>query len=75
MVIGTLGLKMHIETLDVLPDRGPQFIDLTDYVEDILDRSGIRNGMVVVFCRHTTAAVKINENEPELIKDMESILC
>lgn len=75
MVIGTAGdLKMHVETIDVLPERGPQFIDLTPEVEGIVRRSGVRNGMVVVFCRHTTAAIKINENEPELIKDMESFV-
>src|SRR4051794_23942327 len=63
MVIGTAAdLKMHIETLDVLPERGPQFIDLTELIEQVLQRSGVQNGMVVVFCRHTTAAIKINEN-------------
>jgi secondary thiamine-phosphate synthase enzyme len=32
------------------------------------------NGVVVVFSRHTTAAIKINESEPELIKDMSRFL-
>ena len=36
--------------------------------------SGISNGFVVVHSRHTTAAVKINENEPLLLEDMEDFL-
>ena len=36
--------------------------------------SGISSGFVVVHSRHTTAAVKINENEILLLEDMEDFL-
>lgn len=55
--------------------EAPQFIDITDDVLDTVDRSGILNGLVVVFSLHTTAAIKINESEPELLKDMARFLC
>ncbi|MBI4498236.1 MAG: YjbQ family protein [Chloroflexi bacterium] len=74
MVLGALNVKMHVETMEIVTDRGPQFIDITPDVVAATVRSGIRNGLVVVFSKHTTAAIKINENEPELIKDMEHLV-
>ena len=34
----------------------------------------MRDGLVSIFSKHTTAAIKINENEPLLIGDMEAFL-
>lgn len=63
-------VRTHHETLSYRTAQGPQFIDITEDVADAVNRSGVGNGIAVVFSRHTTAAVKINESEPELIKDM-----
>jgi secondary thiamine-phosphate synthase enzyme len=54
--------------------HAPQFIDITEDVRDVLQRCGMRDGFVVVFSRHTTAAVRINEAEPLLLQDMEAML-
>lgn len=64
----------HHETLEYETTHAPQFIDITDDVVEAVRRSGIFNGVAVVFSRHTTAAIKINENEPELLKDMARFL-
>jgi secondary thiamine-phosphate synthase enzyme len=66
--------RTHSETLRRTTSSAPQFIDITDDVADIIDRSGITNGIVVIFSQHTTAAIKINESEPELLKDMALFL-
>jgi secondary thiamine-phosphate synthase enzyme len=42
-------------------------------VEAVRD-AGITSGFAIVFSKHTTAAVRINENEPALIRDMEEML-
>jgi secondary thiamine-phosphate synthase enzyme len=54
--------------------HAPGFFDITDEVERALEASGIADGMALVFSRHTTAAIRINENEPLLIADMEDFL-
>ena len=54
--------------------RAPEFIDITNTVIKYVRESRILNGLVCVFSKHTTAAIKINENEPLLIKDMEELL-
>jgi len=55
-------------------DKGPQFVDITDGVANLARESDIRNGFAIVFTRHTTAAIRINENEPMLLRDMEEFL-
>jgi secondary thiamine-phosphate synthase enzyme len=62
------------ERLSYTSTRAPEFIDITDDVRGVLGRSGVRHGFVVVFSRHTTAAIRINEAEPLLIEDMECML-
>jgi len=48
-----------------------QMIDITGQVASMVAKSGIRDGDVVVFCPHTTAAVTINENaDPDVVHDV-----
>jgi len=42
-------------------DRRPTFHDVTEQVEEILTKSGINNGILVVFSQHTTCSVLIQE--------------
>lgn len=52
----------------------PEFIDITDWVCQCVAQSKVSNGFAVVYSKHTTAAVKINENEPLLLQDMANFL-
>ena len=54
--------------------RAPEFIDITADVVGLARESGARDGLVSVYTKHTTAAIKINENEPLLLTDMEAFL-
>jgi secondary thiamine-phosphate synthase enzyme len=46
-------------------------IDITSQVVDIVVKSGIQDGLVTVYCPHTTAAITINENaDPDVPDDM-----
>jgi secondary thiamine-phosphate synthase enzyme len=48
-----------------------EMIDITDRVEAAVREAGVRNGSVIVFCPHTTAAVTINENaDPDVVHDV-----
>ena len=55
--------------------RAPQFIDVTDVVMQMLEARDFDSGIAVVTSQHTTASIKLNENEPELLRDMETFLC
>ena len=52
----------------------PEFIDITEWVAQCVADSQITNGFAVVYSKHTTAAIKINENEPLLLQDMAEFL-
>jgi secondary thiamine-phosphate synthase enzyme len=51
-----------------------QYIDVTDLVAERVRRSGIRDGIVSVQTRHTTAALVVNEDEPLLLRDFDHLL-
>lgn len=70
----SMGLRIHTESITKRASHAPQFIDITDEVEQILAQSLIQEGSVLIFSRHTTAAIKINEREPLLLHDMEQFL-
>ena len=67
-------MKFLSETFEIRTEKGPQFIDITDRVLETVEASGVQNGFAVVFSKHTTAAIRINEAEPHLIRDMEKLL-
>ncbi len=67
-------MRTFTETLAVETVRSPQFLDITDKVGEVVANSKIENGFAVIYSKHTTAAIKINENEPLLLKDMEHFL-
>ena len=67
-------MKTCAYTLTVESAVAPNFIDITRKVEECIESSGILNGIVIVFSRHTTAAIVIQENEPLLIEDFKGLL-
>ncbi len=74
MSIATLANRLVTHQLTIRTETAPQFIDLTDRLQAIVHDSGIQHGQVIVFTRHTTAAIRINENEPELMRDFVAFL-
>ena len=45
--------------------------DITDKVAGAVARSGVTEGLCVVYCAHTTAAVTVNENaDPDVAADL-----
>ena len=74
MRVSEATFKTCVFDLRVRPTGAPEFIDITDRVEDFLRDSDVRNGFALVYSRHTTAAITIQENEPLLINDMATLL-
>lgn len=67
-------MKFLSETFMIRTEKGPQFIDITERIEEASRQAGVSNGFAVIFSKHTTAAIRINENEPALLSDMERML-
>ncbi|RBP36422.1 secondary thiamine-phosphate synthase enzyme [Garciella nitratireducens] len=57
----------------VTTQKNQQFLKITNLVEEAVQRSQVKDGMVVVFVPHTTAGVTINENaDPDVTTDILS---
>ncbi|HTE50328.1 MAG TPA: secondary thiamine-phosphate synthase enzyme YjbQ [Kofleriaceae bacterium] len=60
-----------METIDVKTTTRSEMIDITSLVRAAVRRSGVSDGLVCVFCPHTTAGVAIQENsDPQVKSDM-----
>lgn len=47
------------------------FLNITGTVQESLKKSGVSEGICVVFCPHTTAGITINENaDPGVVHDI-----
>jgi len=74
MKVREASFSTAIFTLLVETTTSPEFVDITDKIVESLGDSEIKNGCAVVFSRHTTAAITIQENEPLLLNDMAMLL-
>ncbi|WP_392477879.1 secondary thiamine-phosphate synthase enzyme YjbQ [Nostoc sp. C110] len=48
--------------------------NITPQIQEFLTSTAIKNGQVLVFSRHTTTALAINENEVRLLEDIKVFL-
>lgn len=48
-----------------------EFLDITHLLKQAIEKTGIKEGIAVVYCPHTTAGITINENaDPDVVRDM-----
>jgi secondary thiamine-phosphate synthase enzyme len=60
-----------IQTFHVNTRTQTEFIDITQSVQQAIQKMGIEDGICIVFVPHTTAAVTINENaDPSVPQDI-----
>jgi secondary thiamine-phosphate synthase enzyme len=67
-------MKFATEYLWFNTAKKREYINITDKVEQVLQRSGIIDGMVLVSAMHITAAVYVNDAESGLIQDIDEWL-
>jgi secondary thiamine-phosphate synthase enzyme len=64
-------MKSTLHTVNIRSSKRCQMIDISGQVADSVAKSGILNGLVTVYCPHTTAGITINENaDPDVPHDM-----
>ena len=73
-VIEGAAMKIVTYSIKVTATQAPEFMDITEQVCQCVSKSGIVNGIAVVFSKHTTASIRINEKEPLLLEDMKEFL-
>jgi secondary thiamine-phosphate synthase enzyme len=67
-------MKSHREELWFQTDTRRAYLNITPQVEAVVQKSGIREGLVLVNAMHITASVYINDDEAGLLKDYDDFL-
>jgi secondary thiamine-phosphate synthase enzyme len=67
-------MKVHNESLRLSTRGEIEFIDLSERVQETVEKSGIRNGLAHVFAPHATGVLVLTEYEPSLEEDIRSLL-
>lgn len=67
-------MKVNRGTIEIRTEEGQQFLDVTKSVQEIVRRSGVRNGLLLINSLHTTIALFINEFQSALLGDVASTL-
>lgn len=67
-------MKFATEYLWFNTKKHREYINITDTVQEIVSKSGIKEGMVLVSAMHITAAVYVNDLEHGLIEDIKDWL-
>lgn len=67
-------VRFHTEYLTFKTPDHRQYLNITPQVEAALNKSGIREGMILVSAMHITAGVWVNDAEDGLIVDIDEWL-
>src|SRR5208282_872463 len=67
-------MKFHTEHLWFQTKKHREYINITGEVEKAVEKSGIKEGMVLVSAMHITAGVYVNDAEDGLIADIDEWL-
>ena len=65
---------VHSETISLSTKGFSDIIDMTPHVEKVLERSGIKNGLVTVFCPGSTGGITTIEYESGVLKDLQKAI-
>jgi secondary thiamine-phosphate synthase enzyme len=63
-------MKTHSEYMTVQTEQKREFMNITPNVKSALEKSGLRDGLILVSALHANSSVFINDDEPGLLNDI-----
>lgn len=65
------GLFLNLWKHELRINERQTMVDITPQVKADIKASGIKEGIAVIYCPHTTAGITINENaDPDVVRDL-----
>jgi secondary thiamine-phosphate synthase enzyme len=64
-------MQIKNEIIEIQTEQGICICNITPQIVKILEATAFKTGQVLVFSRHTTTALAINENEERLLEDIK----
>ena len=69
-----MAVKIYSKRIPVKTRRRIELVNVTEEVKRVVREAGVKHGFVNVFCSHTTMGLYINEDEPNLRRDVEDFM-
>ncbi|MEM0082893.1 MAG: secondary thiamine-phosphate synthase enzyme YjbQ [Candidatus Nezhaarchaeales archaeon] len=63
-------MKIYFEELSLSTSKRIELVNITEQVEEVVERSGVKNGICLLYAPHATAAMVVNEDESGLKQDI-----
>jgi secondary thiamine-phosphate synthase enzyme len=67
-------MKIISKIINIETESGINIYNVTPQIKEIIGESEIKQGQALIFSRHTTTALAINEDEERLLKDIKVYL-
>ena len=67
-------MKSVLKTVQLETKKQFEIVDITQKIREAVTNCAVVSGTVTVFCPHTTAAIRVNHNEPLLMQDIMKML-
>jgi len=74
MLNGDRILKMFSDSIMFSTKGEFDFVNLSREVDKIIQKSGIKEGVALVFAGHATGVIVINEFDPRLMQDIQELI-
>lgn len=65
---------IRTEVLHFTSTGSAEFWDLTEFVREVVARSGVRHGQVTIHTPHTTTSIVLNESETGFLNDFRRLM-
>jgi secondary thiamine-phosphate synthase enzyme len=63
-------MRVHSDYMTVQTKEKREFLNITPNIKAALEKSGIRDGIVLVSSLHSNSALFVNDDEPGLLQDI-----
>lgn len=67
-------MKIYNERITLQSTKRREVFDITTQVKAAMEKSGFRDGIILVSALHSNTAVVVNDNEPGLLEDLAAWL-
>ena len=67
-------MKIYNEHVTIQSQEPREVFNITAQVKAAVDKSGFRDGIILVSSLHSNSAVVVNDNEPGLLEDLDTWL-
>lgn len=67
-------MKFETKILEICPGAGYAVENITHHVNEFVSVTGVQEGQLVVFYKHTTGSIIIGEHEAGIVADIERAL-